>query len=55
MSTMLWSAINFGFLRSRIPRVMWKREMERIMDAAEMRPMIAVVIERGARIGWFLW
>lgn len=45
ISTMLWSAIILGFLRSRSPRVIWKRERARIMDAADMRPMVAIAEE----------
>lgn len=45
INTSVWSAIDDGFVRKKKPIVMWKREMELIMVAPDMRPMAAVVEE----------
>lgn len=45
INTSVWSAIDDGFVRKKKPMVMWKREMELMMVAPDMRPMAAVVEE----------
>ena len=42
MKTSVWSAMEDGFVRKKKARVMWKREMELMMVAPEMRPIAAV-------------
>lgn len=42
MNTSVWSAMEDGFVRKKNPRVMWKRDMELMMVAPEMRPIAAV-------------
>lgn len=42
INTSVWSAMDDGFVRKKYAKVMWKREIELIMVAPEMRPMAAV-------------
>jgi hypothetical protein len=42
MKTSVWSATVDGDVRKKKAKVMWKREMELMMVAPDMRPMVAV-------------
>lgn len=42
MNTSVWSATVEGAVRKKKAMVMWKREMELMMVAPEIRPMVAV-------------
>ena len=55
MNTSVWSAIEDGFVRKKKPRVTWKRDMELMMVAPEMRPIAVAELLTMKRICVFVF